>query len=608
MISVSRRPAAFGSIGGMAAGVSLAATGMALAAWSWRKWPDLLVDFGQQLYVPWRVTLGERLHLEIAFLHGPLSQHVHALWFALFGPSLTVLIVSNLAVLALLTWITYRLARLCAGRLAATIAGLVLLCGFGFAQYVGTGNYNFIAPYTHESTHGVTLAAGMILALSLALTRGGRWHWTLAGLLLGLAMLTKVEVGLAAVAAATLGVVAGFVLKEIRRADLLRFLAAAVAPLAVFFVYFLSYLPASAALRAVGGGLAALSREVAANPFYRRVAGFDNPIGNLGHMLAMFGLVIALCLIGIAADTLTRRAAREPAAVGLAVGVLLFVVLMLRPDVVPWREIPRALPLTTAAILALMLALLWRWRRDPGLRKPIVPAALCATFALALLSKAALNLHLYHYGFYLALPATLVLVIAVVEWIPGMLQARFGCGIVFRCMAIALVAVGMVYHVHWSHEFYRLKTLPVGSGGDTIVTYDPALSISGPATSEALAWLAENTSPEDTLVGFPEGIMLNYLARRATRTTCMNFMMTEMILHGEQPLLDELRSDPPDFVLLVHKNTAEFGVGYFGRDPRYGRAIMDWVEENYDARVLFGNEPLRDDRFGIKILERKRGS
>jgi hypothetical protein len=81
-------------------------------------------------------------------------------------------------------------------------------------------------------------------------------------------------------------------------------------------------------------------------------------------------------------------------------------------------------------------------------------------------------------------------------------------------------------------------------------------------------------------------------------------MMTEMILFGEEELLGELREDPPDYVLLVHKDTTEFGVGFFGRDRRYGEAIMAWVNERYRPVALFGAEPLRDSRFGIRIMKR----
>ena len=173
-IPVSRRDARISALQNITPVAVLAAVFVILTAWSWRRWPDLLVDFGQQLYIPWRLAAGERLHEEITLLHGPLSQCLNALWFTLFGPSLTVLIMVNLAILALLTWIVYRIVRLIATPLTATISCLVLLCVFGFSQYVKTGNYNYISPYTHESTHGLVLAAAMVLALAHALRGGGR--------------------------------------------------------------------------------------------------------------------------------------------------------------------------------------------------------------------------------------------------------------------------------------------------------------------------------------------------------------------------------------------------------------------------------------------------
>ena len=48
------------------------------AVLSWRTWPDILVDFGQELYVPWRLTQGEALYRDIAWVGGPLSQYGNA--------------------------------------------------------------------------------------------------------------------------------------------------------------------------------------------------------------------------------------------------------------------------------------------------------------------------------------------------------------------------------------------------------------------------------------------------------------------------------------------------------------------------------------------------
>ena len=40
---------------------------VALAFWSWRKWPDILIDFGHELYIPWQLASGKVLYKDIAF-------------------------------------------------------------------------------------------------------------------------------------------------------------------------------------------------------------------------------------------------------------------------------------------------------------------------------------------------------------------------------------------------------------------------------------------------------------------------------------------------------------------------------------------------------------
>src|SRR5271168_3214365 len=72
-----------------------------LAVKTWRKWPDLIIDFGAQLYMPWQISTGAVLYRDVHYLAGgPLSQYYHALLFKIFGASFLTLVMSNLAVLA----------------------------------------------------------------------------------------------------------------------------------------------------------------------------------------------------------------------------------------------------------------------------------------------------------------------------------------------------------------------------------------------------------------------------------------------------------------------------------------------------------------------------
>ena len=45
---------------------------------SWRKWPDPLIDFGRELYLPWRLANGAVLYRDVDDFYGPLSQYLNA--------------------------------------------------------------------------------------------------------------------------------------------------------------------------------------------------------------------------------------------------------------------------------------------------------------------------------------------------------------------------------------------------------------------------------------------------------------------------------------------------------------------------------------------------
>ena len=53
--------------------VVLATTSLAMLAWTWGTWPDVLIDFGRELYIAWQLAAGKTLYADIPYFHGPLS-------------------------------------------------------------------------------------------------------------------------------------------------------------------------------------------------------------------------------------------------------------------------------------------------------------------------------------------------------------------------------------------------------------------------------------------------------------------------------------------------------------------------------------------------------
>ena len=97
--------------------------------------------------------------------------------------------------------------------------------------------------------------------------------------------------------------------------------------------------------------------------------------------------------------------------------------------------------------------------------------------------------------------------------------------------------------------------------------------------------------------------MINFLSARRNPTPYVNLMPPEVILFGEQNILDSLRAEPPDFAMVLHNDTSmPYGMRFFGRD--YGRRIFAWIESEYCPVSSIGAPPLQDERFGIVLLKR----
>jgi len=580
----------------------VAGSAVAMLAVTWNTWADVLIDFGQQLYIPWRLADGAVLYRDVATYNGPLSQYWNAMWFRLLGASMRTVVVANLGLLAGLIWLLYSMLWRVSSRLSASAACLVFVLVFAFGRYSGIGNYTYVCPYVHEMPHGLLLSLGA-LACVWGYSRRGWMALLGGGLCLGGAFLTKSEVFQAAAA----GAVAALVLtiwglrpgwkKAARMAGV--FAVGALAPPAAAWALFCLAMPAREALSGVMGSWRALARaELTQLPFFREGLGFDNVWGNLWSMLTVAGAYLAVLVPpAVLAVAIRRAGKRRQAAAGVAFAAVAGAIWLLR-ERIDWTSAVRPLPLAMLAAGGVFLARFIRRRGDWATAEtPMRRVSLCV-LALCLLAKMILNVRVFNYGFVLAAPAALVFVVAILDWIPAVVARMGGAAWVFRAAALGLLLPVLAVHLRAQGVYRSAQRETVGSGADAFLA-DPR----GQFVNALLADLASRAKPSDTLAVLPEGAMLNFLSRRVNPTPYTNFMPPEMLLFGQEAMLASLRARPPDWIVLVHKDTTEFGYQFFGRD--YGQEIMAWITRNYSPVVLEGFPPFVDDRFGMLLLGRK---
>jgi hypothetical protein len=365
-------------------------------------------------------------------------------------------------------------------------------------------------------------------------------------------------------------------------------------------------MPSGLALRGLLGNWVYLSTEIAADAFYAGVTGLDAPAANLVRGLRAFLFIGLFAALAYAADRVLGRT-RRPRVAALVAGALVFAGLAYGAGSAWWMRLGRALPFTSLLACAVLVPIAFAARRQPERFARLAPLALLAVYALGLLGKLVLSGRIFHYGFVLAMPATLLVVLALVHSLPRLRRESRSRGAIARGAALGTIAAGVCFHLLWSNTTYRHKNLPIGEGADRLLFEDPDYTPRARQIALALDWLDAKLAPDATLLVYPEGLALNYWLRRASPTRYGLFLPTELrAAGGEAVVLEALRSHPPDWVALLDREHEEFGVGPFGSDPENGLAIARWLEADYRRELAIGPEPFRGDGFGIVVLRRAR--
>lgn len=595
----------------LAAGVPpliLLGVGVVMLVWTWGAWLHPVIDFGRELYVPWQITEGKVLFRDLAWFNGPLSQYINAGLFSVFGVGLRTLVVGNVVFLAGVLVVLYHWIAGVSDRLTATVATGLAIFLFGFSQLDQVPNFNWVCPYSHELTHGVGLSILTLFLLTRWLRRPALVPLGIAGLAAGLVVLTKPEVLLALLlaVAATFGLAWSARPRDPGR--LLRHAAvfaglALIAPLLAFGLL-ASAMPAGQAWRGVLGGWAhVFDARISALAFYRSGLGTDDPSSRLQAIAQWTGWWMLVIAPPVVVCLLLRRPFRWRPVLAWALAGSVFA-LFYRPTIL-WAYAYTPLPFVCLFLAAVAAWQFWQNRGDPRAREGPATRLVMLVLATALLAKIALNARVHHYGFALSMLAVTVCVTALLAWLPARVSAAGGYGTGVRIASSGILLIVVVGSARIFALRIERNTHVVSAGVDAF----RADRVRGPVLDVVVKTL-RRLEQKTTLVVLPEGVMLNYLARVVNPTRFVSFMPPEVLMFGEDRMLEALRAGAPDAIVLVNRTTEEYGLPLFGRD--YGQRIRRWVGENYRPleEAKFGREPLvparlADSAWSLWVLARR---
>ena len=576
---------------------------------SWRKWPDPLVDFGRELYLPWRLSEGAVLYRDIDHLYGPLSHYFNALVFRILGTGMMKIVAVNLLIYCVCLALIYYEVRVGWGRLAAFAGSLFFISLFSFSQFVEIGNYNFAAPYAHETTHGFLLVLVLIFVWASWLREPRPWKTLSAGILCGLSVLLKAEILLAA-AAVTLGAVtrAAILRSDFRSLKpVLRngsvFIAGGLLPVLIATLGFWKTASFSAALSWSNNAWLSLFRDFdhVIKELNQRVFLGTAKLGENLRAILLFGpLSVALVF---AAGLLCKRIDRGKAVMSTSVGLVIAAALV--SVVLPWVELGKVFP---AWLCLAILAEFWCTPPDA----PRSPASanmrwLLLIAAAGFLARMALNPRFYHYGYFQAALAGAVTMAAIFRSMPDLLNIHKSGRKTYTIAITVCLASGIWQLEEISLLYLKLKTTPIAEGADRFYGLDPKVEPTASFVEETRQTLVGKSDCK-TLLVLPEGVILNYLLRVPSTTS--QFVFNPALIRDAvgARLLEGLRTRPPDCVVLISRDMREFGVSRFGETPEHGSEFLSWLNRNYQAFRRIGGDPLDVNQRGVTIYERRRTS
>ena len=609
---------------------------------SWQRWGNPLVDCGREMQQPLRLSQGEMLYSDVRHIYGPLSPYLNSLLYRLFGASLNTLyaggIVSAILIIAICYWLSRQVMNQMAS-LAATLA-ILWLCAFKQA-----GNY--ILPYSYSALYGCTLGLITLFLLVKAVTIGEKrteyeeknsilnvdsthlpkqiasYYLIAAGVASALTLLTKTEMGIAALAA---GVITALITSYPNWKNVIKnalcFLLPAILVTSVVYLYILNIV----GWKVFSQESFLLFQNVPTELLYfnKRMSGLDRPVQSI---ISIIGALLRLALVGISVGVvstiLSRRNNRRTAPahvalpdaghVSIAQLWLIFVLsigLMLIlsfAGIMQWDNGPYlAIPILLVALLVIQLKDFWSQINSTGpTNKITVLLIIFGVYALASLIRVLLRVRSGGaYSSYL-LPASVILFTYILAYLFPLFLKDEKARLIARNIAIALILGDAVITSFLLAYRYRSKNIyPISTVRGEMI----ALPDLGKSFNDAIAYIRRESDANDYIAVMPEGTSLNFFAERRNplreEITTPGFLSAE----GEEQAIERLKQTDTKLIFVANRATSEFGPIRFGQD--YCQRLMQWINENYEQGEVFSinndqNLKIGDPVFFLKAYRKK---
>jgi len=560
---------------------------------TWAHWGDLRIDTGRELYIPQAILAGKELYRDLIYPYGPLAPYLNAAIVYLFGTHLHVLYIWGIALVVVSALLIYFIAREYLSRLGSLVISVAyLLLAFQ------PGLFNLVLPYSYAASYGSLFSLLFFYSLLRHLNTERNTFLRWAGILAGLATVTKIEFGAACFL--TLGL---YLLFQVRHLVISR------------FIYQCLEATMPGLIMAAAGYGWFIRKTTLANWLHDNWAGtqislywlerqgFRFSIREIGVLtLISFVCLLFWYLIARAGARLSFVPERRRNVLGLFGVVVAFVVIGWKNFGIVAVHLLRLAVFPVSMYFAgivLIVVSIYRWKRD-GHSKLTIKILTLAVFSVLLNWRVAFHVmpgrYSIYYGSLLFLCFVLVLCDFVSQLFRNSSSNARDAGLKFMLSTELVLLLFCLY----PRQLFVSKLITAhGSIG--------ARQSEATLYPEIIGFMKGAKEQGKEMVIVPEETSLYYFADTLCPTRW--YVTLPAIFRDEDQeneYIGQLEQHKVEYILMTNRNTKEYGLARFGID--YNQKIYAWIETNYHEIKRYGQFKIEANSEFAAILYRRNGA
>jgi len=527
----------------------------------------LILDCGREVYYPTQILLGKVLYKDLFNIYGPFSYMFNALLFKIFGVNLNVLYGFGCVCAFSITTLIYLISKRFLSKFLSFSIAVYTVC----LGVLTLNLFNFIFPYSYGMLYGiVAFMASVWLLLKYVQTPKSLSYLYLSSFFVGLCVTSKYEF----LPYLIVILYAVFKVKPLNLKEYFYTIASFLfVPVFCFGVLFWQglnfqdlintakiiktmaqtqtlkyfYITQGVCFDKKTIGFLLLNLVKTAVPLFLFCWG----VGRKNKFLAVSLIVVATCLMATLTSPVTFS---------------FLPILILVSAVFNFKNLIKNKALTILVLSGLTISLKSFW----GL--------------------ATLNYGLFFVSFLIV--AFLALIFDIWDKKNSKIIHLFPNSPFHQIVGVYILIIAMILGCQELAKL-KFKQYKIETSRGEIYTNEYLYG----ATNELIKYIDKNTKKTDTVVIFPEGMVINFLTNRKTDDLYNSLIPLYVETFGEEKIIQHFKETKPEYIIFNNWNTGDYYFKYIGSD--YAVAFCNFVATNYVQ------EKVIDSGFRYLIFKRK---